>query len=161
MALKRNPLGRSVPKPETPFGYTIFCDDVRQEIRQKLIYIGVYTGDMVVAGEFPVTLPRLCMIATYCQRPTDERRPVKIKVLAPTGSGDEVVVEGDLPSEGWNIPIDRDAEDPIVTATTNIVLEPFTIAIPGTIKVRAYYGDEEIKLGSLQVRKIPTAEGSA
>lgn len=41
----------------------IYCDDIRQEIGNKLSFMGVYTGNLLVP-EFPTILPKLCIYAT-------------------------------------------------------------------------------------------------
>ncbi len=48
---------------ELPIAYTIFCDDLRQEVGNKVSYMGVYQGMMFVPA-FPVALPKLCAAVT-------------------------------------------------------------------------------------------------
>ena len=45
--------------------HSLFCDDIRQEVGNKLSLMGIYNGSMVVPS-FPYELPRLfvCMRAT-------------------------------------------------------------------------------------------------
>ena len=52
----------------TPFGYTIFCDDVRNEINGKVTLVGVYAGDVIVLGTLPVTLPKLGLSVNYHEK---------------------------------------------------------------------------------------------
>lgn len=42
--------------------FTIFCDDIREESSGKLIIIGLYAKDIVLATPLPVTLPKLCFL---------------------------------------------------------------------------------------------------
>jgi len=141
--------------PNTPFGYSIFCDDLREEVRNKFTYVGVYNDSLVVDSDFPVTLPRFCIVATYAQRNSDDTRPIKLRVTMPGTDGPEVIVEGAIPETTFTGPDDPELEDPITFAAVNILLSPFTIHAPGLILVRAFYGDEEIKLGSLKVVRAP------
>jgi hypothetical protein len=57
----------SIIKRQIPSGYVIFCDDVRQEINGKTIFIGVYHGnDMtVLADSWSVTIPKLSIVIAY------------------------------------------------------------------------------------------------
>lgn len=43
--------------------HVMYCDDLREEVGGKTSYMGVYDGKMLVR-EFPVMLPKLCVIAT-------------------------------------------------------------------------------------------------
>lgn len=40
------------------FATALWCDEVREEAGNKLAFLGIYTGDLVV-GELPARLPRL------------------------------------------------------------------------------------------------------
>ncbi len=44
-----------------PFMWATFCDDVRQEIGNKLSYLGIY-GPNLIVPEFPTTLVKLCCV---------------------------------------------------------------------------------------------------
>ena len=49
--------------------WAIYCDDVRQEVGNKLSFMGIYNGEMYF-NEFPSTLPKLSIVA-YCQTNID------------------------------------------------------------------------------------------
>jgi hypothetical protein len=146
-----------------PKGYAIFCDDIREETNNKASYIGVYTGLLLTYAPFPVTLPKFCIAVTYMQSPKDEVRPLKIKLLMDReGQESAVLLEGDIPSEpiAQLGPPDPLFSDPVRSAHMNIVLSPFTIEQECSLKVRVYYGDEEIKLGALAIRSQPRPTAS-
>ena len=42
---------------------SLFCDDIRPEVGNKLSLMGVYLGGMFVP-DFPVVLPKLCVMVT-------------------------------------------------------------------------------------------------
>lgn len=143
-------------KPITPFGYAIFCDDIRQEIGNKISLMGLYSGVAVFDAEFPVTIPKLCIAINFVLGLEDERRAVKIKVLSANADEESLIIDGELPVEA----IENEMPPPGVDAkrlhaVVHIVLSPFVIEKPGLIKVRAYYGDDEYKLGSLEVARTP------
>jgi hypothetical protein len=52
---------------------TIFCDEIRYEIGDKISYIGVYSGRLFV-DSFPVTLSQLCLKINIL---TPSNRPVR------------------------------------------------------------------------------------
>jgi hypothetical protein len=42
-------------------GYSIFCDDIRNEVGGKLSFIGCYNAVMFVPSQFPCLLPKFCV----------------------------------------------------------------------------------------------------
>ena len=48
-----------------PYGYTIFCDDIRDEVGGKTSFIGTYRGVMRIHGDLPITLPKFCIYAVF------------------------------------------------------------------------------------------------
>lgn len=69
------------------YGYSIFCDDIRNEAGGKLSFIGCYNGVIFISGQFPLMLPKLCVhthilspasrpfgsIAIRCYLPGDDK----------------------------------------------------------------------------------------
>nr|WP_321482871.1 hypothetical protein [uncultured Cohaesibacter sp.] len=47
-----------------PTGYTIFCDDIRQEISNKLTLVGCYGSEVVFRNEAPTVLPAFAAMVT-------------------------------------------------------------------------------------------------
>ena len=43
------------------YGYSIFCDDIRNEAGGKLSFIGCYNGVIFISESFPLVLPKLCV----------------------------------------------------------------------------------------------------
>lgn len=140
--------------PSSPTGHTIFCDDFRQEINGKFIFIGVYVGDMIFFGHPPGLLPTFCAVVTYLERPGESNDPVTFKLFAP-GSIDPIYagdVQVDIlrssppPPE----PIGEVNPDFRQKILVPIKLSPVMVGGDGLFKVRAYRGDEEIRLGTLR-----------
>src|ERR1700675_16626 len=71
------------------YGYTIFCDDIRQEIGGKFTYVGVYSGFMFIQPSFPVVLPKLCLAITFLQRREILIANVGIRVFLPGETDDD------------------------------------------------------------------------
>ena len=139
--------------PITPYGYTIFCDDLRQETSGKLIYIGVYTGEMIVFGDPPKLLPTFAAVTTYRERPGESDVPVKIKMFLP--GGDDAAAELDVPVAAMRsvqFGAETEGEDRMYSAIIPIRISPLLLRQDGLIKIRAYRGDDEIRLGALAVK---------
>jgi|GEM_PF-907529 len=139
--------------PATPYGYTIFCDDIRQEANGKLIYVGVYTSEMIIYGASPMLLPTFVAATTYRERPGESNAPVKIKMFVP--GSDDAATEFDLPvavMRSTQFGAETEGEDRIYSAIIPIRISPLLLHQDGLIKIRAYRGDDEIRLGALLVR---------
>ncbi|WP_138918875.1 hypothetical protein [Nitrospirillum viridazoti] len=67
----------------------VFCDDARQELGHKVSLMGIYTGDMVIEGKAPVSLPKLC-IAIWVNLPKDK----KFKSMAVISEGPSLERKG-------------------------------------------------------------------
>jgi hypothetical protein len=139
--------------PTTPYGYTIFCDDLRQEANGKLIYIGVYTDAMIIFGAPPILLPTFVAATTYRERPGESDAPVKIKMFVP--GSDAAAAEIDLPvaiMRSAQFTPETEGEDRMYSSLTPIRIVPFLLKQDGLIKIRAYRSDDEIRLGALAVK---------
>jgi hypothetical protein len=75
---------------------TIWCDDIRQELGNKLSFMGVYTGGLVVPGK-PIVLSRLCVwIAIH----SDIKNPIRTAKVQVTESDGTVLFDmppGEIP----------------------------------------------------------------
>jgi hypothetical protein len=150
----------TVIAPITPYGYTIFCDDLRQEVNGKWIYIGVYTADMIIFGSPPMSLPTFVAAITYRERPHESDAPVKIKMFVP--GSDNAAAELDLPvtvMRSAQFSPETEGEDRMYSAFIPIKSFSLPLRQGGLIKIRAYRGHDEIRLGSLEV-KFQAAPGN-
>jgi hypothetical protein len=144
----------SVVRNNTPNGYSIFCDDVRVEANGKQILIGVYYGDMLLPV-MPVQLPIFSVVIRYNERVNESELPVKIVITVP--GHENPVFSTEIPRENFQTTIsslntDADVDDPLVTINVMAAFPGLLFSQPGRIKVRAYRGDDEIRLGTLRVR---------
>jgi len=142
-------------------GYTIFCDDIRDEIGGKTTFVGVYKGVMLVHDDFPIIIPKFGLAIRYQEKLGACSEQINLKVFVPGNEGDVAVVEGVLPMDDVRQmpppPItDADAEPSYIEVASNIIFTPLVFPRPGLIKVRAFCGEEVIRLGSLQILKAPT-----
>ena len=147
--------------PPDAWGYTIFCDDIRVEIGNKLTYVGTYSGQLLIHGSFPSTIPKLCLGIVYYQRLSKGVLPVRINVFMPNDPDEKPSFQAEMPPEAAQHAVE-DAQElasregpqaaAFVTAYMQVAFTPATITQPGLVRVRAIRGDELIRLGTLDVR---------
>jgi hypothetical protein len=132
---------------------TIFCDDVRREEGNKLSYMGVYTGNLLVPS-FPQVLPRLCFAMTMTVPAATELNELKFRLY----KDDEVLAEQEVPA---NViasiaaaPVDQ-TEEQLLRIGTVFQLFPLQLSERCRFRSRAICNGEEFKGGSLSVEAFP------
>jgi len=137
-------------------GYTIFCDDIRNEVGGKLSYMGIYGNELIVNAALPAALPKLCLsIAIRFYRAEGQPAPMTLKVFVPWE--DSAIIEAPLEFSDaiqWG---DEAEATGYVQVNANLTLGNFAIQQEGYLKVRAYSGDTEYKLGALKLTGNPNA----
>lgn len=158
---------KTLPDPEY-FGYSIFCDDIRTEIGDKLTFIGIYdSGHMFVHGSFPITLPKFCIAVRYSQDRLNWAPAKRILIFLPGDPDDKPSFEMQLvnpadEAKGYEQTLkamdNSNMDVDVFGLAANIVLAPFTIKETGAVKVRVERGDATlVKVGALQIRAAPTS----
>lgn len=156
---------------ERAYGYSLFCDDVRDEVSGKVTYVGVYRSQMYIHGEFPAMLSKLAIVVTLFELMDDAAAaPPKLtlQIHLPGEAGDAPFFEQELDLleirrklEEIRRPPPADADgDRFAMANYNCLFSPVMIKQPGMIRVRAIYGDKTLRLGSLEVLPVPPAPSS-
>jgi len=147
-----------------PTGFTIFCDDIREEVNGKLSLIGCYGADLRIFGSpLPILLPKLGFHITI-RLPTDgPNLPLKIMIYLPGQPDDQPALTADatIPDEliaehksqprdpKWDALI---GSEPVFRGVRqHFVLSPVAIIEEGLIRVRLLYGDTRIRAGALKV----------
>lgn len=142
--------------PTTPYGYVIFCDDIREEKGAKNSYMGMYNGTLFVPA-FPVVIPRLALGVHYNERPGESDEPVKLKIIMSWDEGNPLEV--DLPIEQMRSQPRPDyvdaSDDPLVGFLANFQIANLIVPTAGRIRVRAFRGENEYRLGSLHIVPQP------
>lgn len=135
--------------------YTLFCDDIRQEVGNKLSFIGTYFSVMLVSN-FPVALPKLCL-ALFATTPAD--RPFR-QLTARVWKDDEMLVEIQVPEESVTAALEPrpdDSEDLVMAFRANLAFSPFQVDGPCRLRVRLLTEDGELKAGALRIELMATA----
>jgi len=147
---------------DTPevYGYTIFCDDIRREIGEKLSFVGTYSGTIVLHNPFPFVFPKFCFFITLVQRREILDPNIEIKIFLPgdTENTPSFSMVGSETSEGAvaeqtakeveGLPL---SDQRIVVMHAAMVATPLIIKEAGIIHVRAVRQGELIRLGSIRV----------
>ena len=144
-------------QPQIPSGYTIFCDDIRHELAGKTTLVGTYSGELIAYGEGSVTIPQLCLLMILRDDPATFPKALSFRVFR-QASTRELLLEAnvDVPSAP------KDALQPgpfadadsikFVEARLEARFTPFVVTEPCQLKVRVFSGDDEIRLGALNIR---------
>lgn len=141
------------------FAFAIYCDDIRQEVGNKVSFIGVYNKQLFMPA-IPALLPKVC-VAGWARTLIEEPfKSVKLRLYA----NEKTLVEQDLP-----IPDESDVEPPrnvkLLPGDTApmqfqilhfaIQLSPFPVAEPTVLRLRLQTEKEELRAGGLSIELAP------
>jgi hypothetical protein len=149
-------------------GYTIFCDDIRNEAGGKTTFVGVYDAILLIHGDFPFLLAKFGFGIRYMEKRNTFTDDVIIRIFMPGESEDgEPSFQGLLPIREARDKVqmhpdaDADPASPrYLQLATNLVFSPFIIPQKGEMKVRAQCGSEIVKLGTLLIAKAASEDGA-
>jgi hypothetical protein len=138
----------------TPFLSTIYCDDIRQEIGGKLSLMGVYNAVMYVP-QFPATLPKLWIMATYVVAQDKPPRSLKVRVF----KNNEPLVDMDAMPEYLQqlanarepvVPM-PDGSQRVINSNMQVCFSPLVLDGPCVLRVVAITDQGEVPGLGLQV----------
>jgi hypothetical protein len=145
---------------DRPFGSTVFCDDIRQEVADKHSLMGVYQG-ILVLPELPAAIPKLGFFITIFE-PRDialaRDFPIGVRILFP-GNLDQPAMAAELAPfsaetkaslRRQQAPDDADTT-PLVRLPLILMMVPCYLPTAGIVRVRADYKGDTIKLGSIRI----------
>ena len=140
-----------------PYGYTIFCDDIREEVGGKFSYMGRYFTEMLIPGAIPAVLPRLAAAVNFVFPRPQRGGLLRVVMSVETGTIHTIVHELTL----GELPDDPNQSGDVLFSTVNLVVSPIIFHGDSQIRVRGYLDDREIKAGSLRVRIVPPPDALA
>jgi hypothetical protein len=144
---------------DTPdaWGYTLFCDDIREEVGDKLTYVGTYAG-RITHDKFPFVLPKIALGIVYYQRCNKVVLPIRYWIFLPGDTEKPSLVQGhppdksqDLIKEAAVLAARLGTNAAFTTTHSQLSLVDVPIREPGLIRVRAVRGDKLIRLGTLEI----------
>lgn len=138
-----------------PYLHAIFCDDVRQEVTGKMLYIGVYSGELIAPG-YPVLLPKLAVVAHYAYPFEDQAdgSASKAQSVSLMLDGEELLELGQF-GEAMTPPTGEEgSRGHLMTFMMNMA--PFQLARPGRLRVKIKCDDGSELLSNSLVCRLPT-----
>lgn len=145
------------------FAHTIFCDEIRQEVSGKGIFIGVYSSEMYVPS-LPLTLPTFTAFVTF-QTPDD--MPLS-KLIVRLVYGEDIIAEAVFPESEleahFSVPPEP-STDPepgafrVFRSSIGMTMAPFVIDKEGILKVRVETESEIVPGGAITI-KVSDASGA-
>lgn len=136
----------------------IYCDDIREEVGDKLSYMGVYGQTLFVRSGFPIVIPKLCVVVTFsvgvAEKPTEsvtcqigfagQEKPLFRTVLP---------LEGNIARSGL-----KDANGHGITMSTlrfNMQFVPLSVSRPSTLETIFPFKNGILEAGSLEILAEP------
>ena len=139
------------------FVHAIFCDDMRQEMGNKVSFMGCYQGELFVPFA-PVALPKLCVFVTIS---TPAERPFKALSIR-VDQGGNTIANIETPSADWAQPLPTAPDDVTrLLANVGVMLSPFAINEPGDIRVVVTTEEGEILGPRLRIKLAKPADAMA
>jgi hypothetical protein len=132
------------------FMWATFCDDVRQEIGNKLSYLGIYGPNLIVPA-FPTTLVKLCCVFSVRVPLGNLPKTVIFRLLR----DDEVMFEAEVaPTEvlGTANGGSADGSDTMALTLSSIAqLIAFPVTQRCLLRARAIVDGKELPGGTLEL----------
>lgn len=134
-----------------PYGITTFCEDIRQEVGNKLTYVGVYQGGLTIDAAPPFSFDRMCYFTSvFIPNDRDFRNIwIELKFKRKASKASKTIVKI-VPANQPKIPPSSKAE--YLRANLSGELPEFRVSGDGHLLARCYIGDEEVKIGSMGIR---------
>lgn len=136
------------------YGYCIFCDDIRTEVGEKLSFIGVYNG-VLLLPEFPFTLPKLCAHVNLVTPASDPYRSIVLQCRTP---GDQApLIQENLDTvqleeqHALGEAESADSAQVDVVVGVSLVFSPLRLRRPGLLTVEAVIDGELVKISALRI----------
>ena len=134
----------------------IFCDDIRHEMGNKVSFMGVYSGQLLVPS-LPTILPKLCVVTSVMTSVEEPFEQLTVRLF----KDDEVLTEISLTAEQLAAPLQmmneetEDSSFPIFSFQATFIISPLVIDSPCVLRVFAENEADEIRSLSLRIRQLP------
>lgn len=129
-----------------------YCDDIRQELGNKLSLMGCYQGELIVS-RVPVALPKLCVYASVW---TPKEQPFKSLIIRIVQGDDVELARIELPQVGLAEAAQiRDETATRKAVSTAIAFAPFAIEKSTSLRLVATTEEGEIIGPRLLIKVAP------
>lgn len=135
---------------------TIFCDDIRQEVGNKVSYMGVYSSELTVPTT-PIVLPKLCVAIKAATEVKDPFQALDVHIVTVIGESETLLAStGMIPLV--NEPSKEIDGSPLAAYQMMFVLSPFQIDAECIIRVKAITEREELRGIGLRIKVVQQPE---
>lgn len=132
------------------FVTAIFCDDIRQEVGEKVSMMGCYQGELLVEA-MPAMLAKLCVFLTVS---TPIGRPLKkLSVRVMQDETELAVMEAPAESMAKARP-PADENSTRIMANMAMMFSPFAIAAPAIVRVLVTTEEGEMLGPRLRIKTV-------
>lgn len=138
----------------TPYLHVIFCDDVRPEASGKMLYIGVYGGELI-APAFPLLLPKLAVVAYYAFPFGDQPDggTSKAQSISLMLDGEELLELAQFGEAATPPPVEEGSRGHLMTFMMGMA--PFQLPRPGRLRVMIKRDDGIELLSNSLICRLP------
>jgi hypothetical protein len=136
----------------------MFCDDIRQEVGNKMSFMGCYQSELCVPTA-PMTLPKLCIYLTLM---TPTARPLHSLCFKVLLDDDRELARVQIPNDAFSHALvihEGNATRTCVSAA--VVFSPFTIEKSGVVRVLADTDEGEVVGPRLLLKITPQLDPTA
>lgn len=132
----------------------IYCDDIREEVGNKLSYMGVYSGELTVPNA-PVLLAKFCIAVKVTTDIGDPFEALEVRVVKVKNNDEtELLSTGPITLPAELAGIDNGSAHLVVQM--NFMLTPFQIDEETTLRIKAITEREELRGMALRIRIVPS-----
>jgi hypothetical protein len=141
------------------YGYSIFCDDIRNEAGGKLSFIGCYNGVIFISEPFPLVLPKLCVHVHILSPASRPFRSINVRCYLPGDNkpfSEEPIETPEYRDQTELVAhLKTDTGAPLfIVAASSLIFAPLKLRGSGLLRVRALIDDDhELRLGSLRIEQ--------
>ena len=140
----------------TRWGFSIFCEDIREEVDNKNSWMGVFKGGIYTDDLYPLVIPKLAIIIKYYEVVDVHRENLEFRVYSTDGAMvAEARIERVSLDTHFALSSISENDEALISVQVPFVFVPMVFPKPGVLKVRMFDGSQEMKLGSLPVRSGP------
>ena len=143
-----------------PYVHVTYCDDIRREIGNKKTLVGIYGTDLFVP-EIPTVISKLCLVIQVVYPMDSPINRLHIRILRDEDQVGDIKLNDDVLARDDATPAESKDAEPYPgyvrrrALTAELVISPFVIERPGTIRVVADTDRGEYRGSFLRVRLAP------
>lgn len=139
------------------WGFSFFCDDLREEVGGKISLMGMYDRDLFFQAQTPVVFPKFVILVRYFEIVGAFSDDLVLSVFLPGDEPDRPSISLTLnrPDAGALEPamVFSDDAEPVLSISVPVLLSPWEVKCEGAVRVRMRCGEVVTRLGELQVSK--------